>query len=295
MESLPIILVSISALGHAYWNYVFKKIIDKSEHKLLIFWLCMLVSCTLFLPIFIFYLVKNPIPYNTLIYPAIFGFLLALYMLFLTKSYFYHDLSLAYPLSKTIPLFTLLLGLFVLNEYVSTTAFIGIFCIVFGAYSIHLRDFSFKNFLKPIISLKSKGSIFALFTAVVSAFYGLISKVSLEVMNPFILVYLGFLFSLIFYSSIFLFDKELLKNIKNQFRRYKKSIVTIGFLDIFGYSLVLIALTGNKLSYIFALRQMSIIFAVLLGSKILNEKYGKARFISATIIFIGIVLISIST
>lgn len=293
MESSAIILISVSALGHAYWNYVFKKTVDKSEHKLLVYWLCTLISCILFLPVFIFYLVKNPIHYNALIYPATFGFFLALYMLFLTKSYFYHDLSLAYPLSKMIPLFTLLLGLFVLNEYVSTTAFIGIFCMIFGAYSVHLKNF--KNFLKPIISLKSKGSIFALLTAVVSAFYGLVSKISLEIMNPFILIYLGFLFALIFYSSIFLFDKELLKNVRNQLRKYKKSVITVGFLDIFGYSLVLIALVGNKLSYVFALRQMSIIFAVFLGSRILNEKYGKTRLISAILIFTGVVLISMST
>lgn len=294
MEPFPIILVSISAIGHAYWNYKLKKTIDKTENKLLIYWLSTLIGLLLFFPIFIFYLIKNPISYSSLIYLIVFGFFLALYMLFLTKTYSYHDLSLAYPLTKIIPFFTLLLGIFILKEQVSMNAFLGIFLILLGAYSIHLKNFSFKNFINPIISLKSKGSMFALLTAIISAFYGLVSKISLEVLNPVVFVYLGFFLSFLFYSLIFFFNKELLKNIKTEFKEYKKSIITIGLLDIFGYFLVLIALIGNKLSYIFALRQMSIIFAVLLGSKVLKEKYGNTRFISSIIILIGIILIIIS-
>ena len=107
------------------------------------------------------------------------------------------------------------------------------------------------------------------------------------------MVYLGFFFAIIFYSSIFLFKKEFIKNIKNQFIKYKKPIITVGTLDIFGYLLILYALTMSKLSYVFALRQMSIIFTVILGYKFLNEKYIKTRFIAAFIIFIGIILIGI--
>lgn len=294
MEKIALILIIISALGHAYWNYLLKKIINKSRHRLSVFWLCTLVSCILFLPVFIFYFIKSSMPLEVLIYPALFGAFLAIYTLFLTKSYSYNDLSLAYPLVKTTPLFTLFLGLIILKEQISTTAFLGIFFVVLGAYSIHLKKLSLKSFAKSFASIKHKGSIFALSTAIASAIYGLISKISLDTLNPAIFVYLGYMFSLVFYSLIFLFNKGLWGNIKIQFGKYKGKIIAIGALDIFGYFLVLNALIGNKLSYVFALRQMSIIFAVLLGSRVLNEEYGKIRFISAIIILIGIVLISIA-
>jgi uncharacterized membrane protein len=295
MKPWLIILVCISALGHAYWNYLFKKIVNKSKNKLVIFWLCTFVGCILFLPLFIFYFERDLLSFNILIYPALFGFFLACYMLLLTKSYSYHDLSLAYPLSKITPCFTLLFGLFILKEKVSMLAFIGILCIIFGAYAVHLKNFSFKNFVKPLISLKSKGSMFALFTAVASAFYGLISKMALNTINPISFVYLGYLFSIVFYSSIFLFNKQFFKDIKDQFKKYKKWIIRIGILDIFGYFLILIVLMRNKLSYIFALRQMSIIFVVFFGSKMLNEKNRTTRLISSIIIIIGILLISVSS
>ena len=200
---------------------------------------------------------------------------------------------MAYPLSRTIPLFTLLLAVFILKEQVSAVALIGILLIVFGGYSVHLKDFSFKGFITPVMSIGSKGSIFALLTALVSAFYALVSKISLGVLHPVVLVYLGFLFALIFYSAIFLFYKRVLEKMKIEFRRFKKEIITIGVLDIFGYFLVLLALRGNKLSYIVALRQMSIIFAVVLGARLLKEKYARTRVISSLAIFAGIILIAI--
>ncbi len=294
MEILSLTLVSISAIGHAYWNFLLKKMIDKSENKLLIFWLCMFVSCTLYFPFFIFSFIKNPPSSSVLYYPILYGFFLALYLLFLTKSYSYHDLSLAYPLSKTIPLFTLLLGIFVLGEHISTKALIGILCIVLGAYSIHFEKFSLKNLIKPVISLKNKGSMFALFTAIISAFYGLVSKIALKEISPFIMVYLGYFFSLLFYSSIFLFNKRLIIDIKNQFKMFKKSIIAVGCLDLFGYFLISFALVTSKLSYIFALRQISIIFAVFFGTKFLNEGFSKIRIISASIILVGAILVGLS-
>jgi len=47
------------------------------------------------------------------------------------------------------------------------------------------------------------------------------------------------------------------------------------------------------LSYVFALRQMSILFSVFVGIYELKEGYGKTRIAASIIIVIGIILISI--
>jgi len=48
----------------------------------------------------------------------------------------------------------------------------------------------------------------------------------------------------------------------------------------------------GKVSYITGLRQISIVFAVLLGGHILKEKHKSIRLIAASIIFLGAFLIS---
>ena len=82
MEPLPLILISISAIFHSYWNFLIKKIIDKSKSKLVVYWLCLIMSCLIFLPVFIYFINSNPISLNLLIYPIILGFFLALYIFF---------------------------------------------------------------------------------------------------------------------------------------------------------------------------------------------------------------------
>jgi drug/metabolite transporter (DMT)-like permease len=57
---------------------------------------------------------------------------------------------------------------------------------------------------------------------------------------------------------------------------------------------VLYALKISKVSYLGAVRNVSIVFGVLLGGFFLKEGYGKIRLIASLFIFGGIFLISLS-
>jgi drug/metabolite transporter (DMT)-like permease len=50
----------------------------------------------------------------------------------------------------------------------------------------------------------------------------------------------------------------------------------------------------ERMSYVVGLRQLSIVFAVLLGGHLLKEKNKKIRIASSIIIFIGAYLIAIA-
>ena len=56
-------------------------------------------------------------------------------------------------------------------------------------------------------------------------------------------------------------------------------------MGIAGYTLILIAFTIERVSYIVALRQISVVFAVLMGSHILKEKQRAIRLTGAVIKF----------
>ena len=61
-----------------------------------------------------------------------------------------------------------------------------------------------------------------------------------------------------------------------------------------GYALILVAFTIERVSYIVSLRQISIVFAVLMGGHFLKEKHRGIRLTGALIIFVGGVLISLA-
>ena len=58
------------------------------------------------------------------------------------------------------------------------------------------------------------------------------------------------------------------------------------------YMLILYVYMTESVSYVVALRQSSVIFAVLLGGYLLKESQTKLRFVAAVVMVIGVLLIS---
>ncbi len=231
MNLVVLLVIVIAAMIHSYWNYFLKKSIADGGDFLLIYWLANIAGTVIYLPVFVILLNYFGFDFKGLLPAALCGLFLAFYYFFLSESYRYGDLSYVYPLTKTTPLFTLIIAFFILKEKVSIVAFIGILLIVFGAYSIHLK--SFKHMLKPIKSLNDKAYVFAIITAFISAVYGVFSKLGVEFLNPFVFVYTAFVFSIILYTPFLLLKH---KNIFKQFKKHKKNIIGIGLMDIGAYS-----------------------------------------------------------
>jgi uncharacterized membrane protein len=54
----------------------------------------------------------------------------------------------------------------------------------------------------------------------------------------------------------------------------------------------LVAFSLERVSYVVGLRQISIVFSVLLGAVVLKERHIRQRMLSAAMIFIGVFLIA---
>ena len=72
---------------------------------------------------------------------------------------------------------------------------------------------------------------------------------------------------------------------------WKRALAIVG-LSLTSYSLILYVLMTEKVSYVTAVRQCSVIFVVLLGGHALKEAYTKRRFIAALVMVLGIFLIA---
>jgi drug/metabolite transporter (DMT)-like permease len=60
-----------------------------------------------------------------------------------------------------------------------------------------------------------------------------------------------------------------------------------------GYVLVLIAMSRVQVSYILALRQLSVVLGAAAGVFFLREKYGRVRLVSSIIIFLGVYVLAV--
>jgi len=291
MNKTVILLVLLSAVMHALRNFIIKKAADKQAFV----WWYEIFGIIFFTPVFALTLLSHGIETFALT-PLILisGVLHFLYWLFLAKSLETGDLSLVYPIMRSSPALVLIFSITILGEKVSAVGILGILLVVIGVYTIGMEKITLSELYRPIRAVRTdRATRFALLTLVSVAAYSLVDKTAVASMHPIVFAY--------FYPwiSIFFFSFYIRKTKGNgeligEWTANKSSILVCGVLSIFGYFLILWAFTIERVSYIVGLRQLSIVFAVLLGGQFLNEGKKFIRISASAVIFIGAYLIAIA-
>ncbi len=186
------------------------------------------------------------------------------------------DLSLVYPLARgSGPLFVPILAVILLREEISLLGVIGILLIIGGIYCVHLRSFSRSAFLEPFRALRGGASLWALFTGLAIAFYSLVDKVGVGLVYPPVYIYLMLLITWLMITPWILIRER--HWLMSEWQRRKGSIVVVGFLSGFTYLMILFALRISKVSYVAAVREVSIVLSSYYGVVLLGEKHGAAE------------------
>ena len=292
MTSFAIILVCLSALLHAIRDFFTKQ----SNDKQIFVWWYQVFSIIFYFPLFVYFILVEGVPsFMALVMGVVSGFIHFFYWIFLSKAYEKGDLSHVYPIMRSAPALVLVFSIIFLKEQVSLLGVIGILSVAFGVYIINLKSMRLHDLLEPITSIAKERPVrYAFLTLLAVTAYSLVDKIGVSYAAPIIFSYLLALFAFAFYTPYILATKKI-SAIKNEWHKNKKIIMWNGFLVMTSYSLILFVFTFSKLSYVVGLRQMSVVFAVVLGSYLLKEKHTFIRLPAAIVIFIGIFLISIAS
>ena len=291
MHPLAIALVLLSAVMHALRNFLNKKALDKQAF----IWWYEVFGLVFFTPVFIYaWFTAGADVSISIPLIAVSGCVHFCYWLFLSKSLDSGDLSLVYPIMRSSPALVLIISITILGEDVSAMGITGILLVACGVYTINMQRLTFSDLFKPIGAIARDRAIqFAFLTLLSVAGYTLVDKIAVGRMKPVIFAYVYPWVSLSLFST-YLFRVKPNDILKKEWMARKKSILVCGFLSIFGYLLILLAFTFERMSYIVGLRQLSIVFAVLLGGHFLREENRLIRIVSSIIIFTGAYLISVA-
>jgi len=289
VNTVSIGLVVSSAVIHALRNFLTKI----SEDKQVFIWCYEVCAVIFYLPLFLYFLstygIQNPMAFS---FGVAAGLAHAVYWIFLSRAYEEGDISHVYPIMRSDPALVLVFSLIFLKEQVSLPGLTGIILVVAGVYIITMKELTAKELLAPFQSLaNNRATQFAFLTLFSVAAYSLIDKIGVSYVHPLIFAYLFTVCALFFFTPyIFLTKGRAL--IRNEWKINKRPIIVNGFMGIFGYALILVAFTLERVSYVVGLRQLSIVFTVLLGGHVLREKHRAIRYSAAVIIFFGALLIS---
>lgn len=289
MIKIAILLVLLSAVLHAVREFFTKK----SRDKQIFVWWYKVFALIFFAPLFAYFFWKfeNP-PLSAWILGIASGVVHFFYWIFLSKSYESGDLSQVYPIMRSSPALVLIFAVIFFGEKVSPLGVAGILLVASGVYIINLKSLSWKCLRAPVAAIReSRATRFAFLTLLTATIYSLIDNAGVQNCHPLVFIYFISFFSFALFTPYVFLTKEK-PAFWCEWRENKKSIVANGILVMSSYSLILIALTFAKVSYVTGLRQISVVFAVLLGGQLLREKSQKIRLIAALLIFLGAVLIA---
>ena len=217
---------------------------------------------------------------------------LALHIIYyhsLAKAYQWGEMSLTYPIMRGVaPL--ILLGLSVLLNADSFTLYqtIAIFFIGFGLIFLSLAPQKNQNLMKAIS--------FALLNAFIIALYTMVDGLGVRASaNTFSYIAMLLFIDGFLYSAIIFNQRSWPIKAIGQYSIKRWPFFLCGSVaTMSSYGIALWAMTVAPISVISALREISVLFAVLIAVLFLKEKVGKFRWFGILLISIGMFIIKFS-
>lgn len=287
MPDRALLLILLSAVMHAAWNLVLKT----SRHKLA-FNVFMHGSA---IAAFTAFLSARdggiPLPAGPVLGLVLAGgFFFSAYHMCLTASYDRIDVSVAYPLTTTGPLYIPLWAYLVLGERLSAVGMAGIAVTFLGAYILQMREISWTGLSLPLRNLRNPGVLLALSAGVFYSVGAIADKRGVTVSDVFVYTYwLDVVLFLFLLANVMLTPKRL--NFVEEVRARWPRAVAGGLILFASFITYRLGLKLAPVSYAVSVRQVSAVFGVLGGILFFREPFGRVRLAGAAMIACGIVLI----
>ena len=269
--------IILAAFLHAVWNAMVKN----EDNK----YVAVTAIVLGHVPVSVLIILLTPIPSVESIPFIILSALLHIgYEWYLLSAYRFGDLTKVYPIARgTAPILITIVSLIFLGVALSNFEILGIIIISLGILSLSLQGAK---------GIKNRSAvIYALVTGFFIMGYSITDGYGARVSNSF-LSYMGWSFILnatIFPIILKINNKS--EIITKTFKEGKKIFFIGGTLSYIVYGIVIWGFTQAPIALITALRETSIIFALLIGTFFLKEKFTLSKVIATFIIFFGVALL----
>jgi drug/metabolite transporter (DMT)-like permease len=278
MNTAVFILVLLSALVHAVLNFFIKKV---SGNFTLYWYGLALINIFIFAYSLCTFDVGT-LTKNNIIILVLSAVVNAVYFIVVSYSYVLEDISVVYPIARgTGVVGAALFSFFLLRETISPLTLLGIIITVAGILLI--------GFGKTNISHNIKPYLLAVCTGVLILAYTIIDKIAVRSIDPVFYSSTITLLAIIPLSGIA--HKTGFKNTVSMVKKHFKEVVIIGIGAAGGFLLILYAMRSEQASYIIPVREVSVVFAALLGFIFLKEKATPLKLSGIICITAGLILV----
>jgi drug/metabolite transporter (DMT)-like permease len=311
MSITAITLIFVAAMAHASWNLFSKQASTSGATRFS--WLLAAGASLAYAPVVAVAIAVGHPHLKALnwVFLAGTGLLQSAYFLLLQSGYRFGDLSVAYPIGRgSGALFATIGGVVLLGERPGLVTATGIAAITIGVVAIGLpgrQAAGLPGASDPAAEPPGQASqpvaapaqapirtalAFALATGVFIAAYTIWDKYAVATLHtpPLLQGYAAFPVMTVVLAPFALRDADRLRQV---WRTFRPQVIGAALLAPLAYILVLIALSFTAVSVVAPAREISVLFGIVLGRRLLGEANLARRLAAGTAIVAGIIAIAI--
>lgn len=285
-------LIILAGLIHACWNIVAKKAGGDSRFAFFTSLLLMLVWAPLG-----WYLGRDVVPLWGAVewgFVAASGLLHVGYFVILLRGYRKADLTVVYPLARgSGPLMSSLVAITLLGERISALGMAGIAGVVGGVFLIAGGPALLRAAHDPAARERvHKGVFYGLLTGAFIASYTVVDGYAVKIllMSPILVDYMGNFVRVALLAPVVLRD---LPTTGQLWRAQWRFALLVAVVSPVAYVLVLYAMKEAPMSHVAPAREVSMLFAALIGGHLLGEGDRVARICGAVLIAAGVTALAL--
>jgi drug/metabolite transporter (DMT)-like permease len=216
------------------------------------------------------------------------------YFVMLLRGYRKADLTVVYPLARgSGPLLSSFAAILLLGETISALGLTGILAVAAGVFLIAGGPSLWRGAHEPAQRQRiHKGMLYGVVTGAFIAGYTLVDGYAVKVLllSPILFDYMSNLLRLVLMSPTVLRDVPAAAAL---WRRQWKYALYVGIISPMAYVLVLYAMQMAPLSHVAPAREVSMLFAALLGGHLLGEGDRLPRALGAALIAGGVIALAV--
>ncbi|WP_322092100.1 DMT family transporter [Paraburkholderia bannensis] len=273
-------VVLLAAMLHASWNAMLH---GNRDRFLSMTWMSIAIAVAAS-----FVILSNPLP-ATAAWPYIVasGLIHIFYNVSLVRSYRRNDLALAYPIARgSSPLLVTLGAALFAHEAIGPLHVLGIAMISGGIIAIALLG----------RHVSRGGMLAALTTGATIALYTVIDGMGVRLSDGQSIGYTAWMFLFYWLMPVLFVARRGFAPLCKPLRDEPLSIVSSlagGLVSIAAYGIVIWALQSGAMGAVSALRETSVVFAVLIGRMVLREQVSKTRWLACLVVAAGAVCLGL--
>ena len=273
---LVVVLVLAAAVLHATWNAIAHTSADRLVGFALISMSTLGIGAVLVA-------VGGTLDRDDMLLAALSAVLHVVYLLLLWASYEHGDLSRSYPVARgTGVALTGVASVFAPRSPFGPEVALGVALVVAGLLGVALTGGGGR-----------RGLVAALGTGVAIAGYTVVDGLAVSGGAP-VVAYAGWLFLLQSWVVPLVAVVRRRRALLDVGTRTVLVGLGGGAVSLAAYGLVLVAQTSGALAAVAALREMSIVFGVLIGAVVLHERAARRRLVPAVVLTAGAVTLALS-